>query len=132
MMRFFFLIPFILFLGCLQEPVTTMEPDPDELKEYAIMEVTVVSCNLSADPYCDDPEPIQGAVVQVFASEEDREYEEPILFQATTSATGKVQFSLLDVGTRYYLRTSSSKGIKETEDTTPARGIAYHEVLYLN
>ncbi len=127
---------FLLLLalsGCQKE-------DPEELQEenteeentnvYGSIEVSVVWCNLQSDPFCSEVNPIIGAVVTLFSSEEDRQYSDPVKSEKITTTTGKVTFNLLEGGKRYYLRTNSIYGVQETDDTTPSNGLAFHEVIF--
>jgi hypothetical protein len=103
----------------------------EPLKEYASMEVSVVVCNPQEDPFCEDPVLLPGVQVFMYATEEDREYNDPILFQGVTNGSGKITFTQLNVSTRYYLKTVSNFGIENTSETTPNRGHAFHEVLFI-
>lgn len=112
------------------EEMTDNYSVPENTNVYGSIQVSVVWCNLQNDPFCEDITPITGALVTLYNSEEDRTYNEPIKAEKVTSATGKVTFSQLEGGKRYYIRTNCIHGVRESDDTTPTNGLAFHEVIF--
>jgi hypothetical protein len=129
---------FALFCICLLaacQPESLLPETEDPKANYtgydASIEVQVIVCDSIVSQQCVSTYPGSGALVELYDTPEDREYSEPVVQSGVANSTGKVNFSGLDGGKRYYLRTYYSTESVETSETTPANGIAKHEVLLI-
>ncbi len=124
----FCLIP-VVIIACEKE-VTSAQPNVDSYDFSASMEITVGSCPNVPDQDCNPPSPVSAAIVLIYATEEDRFFNENIVYEKTSNANGKISFTTLAGGKTFYLRTISVYGVRETTERTPSRGVAFHEILF--
>ena len=131
MIRLVLLFTF-LFVGCVPEPLDSPEEPNGTFTGYsADLEVTVIVCDSIAQQSCVSSYPGSGALVALYDNEEELHYGDA-LNSKVADATGRVQFSGLEAARRYYLRTTYLSEEIESSETTPANGIARHEVWYFN
>lgn len=119
----------ITMMACEKE-ATGVQPNVDSYDFSASMEITVGNCPNMPDEDCNPPSPVPAAMVLIYATEEDRFFNENIVYEKTTNAYGKISFTTLAGGKTFYLRTISVYGVRETTERTPARGVAFHEILF--
>ena len=115
--------------ACEKEP-PEVKPNVDSYDFSASMEITVGNCPNLPDQDCNPPSPDPAAMVLIYANEEDRFFNENVVYEKSTNANGKISFSTLAGGKTFYLRTISVYGVRETTERTPARGVAFHEILF--
>ncbi len=98
-------------------------------RDFATINAEVSVCNLKNDPGCDTLQPVPGARIWLFESEDDRFNEKPIYKEGTTGGSGKVTFNNLEAQT-YFLLTVSQYGRVESAQKVSLRAIAQHPVVF--
>ncbi|MEM1218624.1 MAG: hypothetical protein AAGH79_06915 [Bacteroidota bacterium] len=117
-------------LAASEKEVISVQPNVDSYDFSASMEITVGNCPNMPDQDCNPPSPVTAAMVLIYATEEDRFFNENIVYEKTTNANGQISFTTLAGGKTFYLRTISAYGVRETTERTPSRGVAFHEILF--
>lgn len=122
--------PLALAVSSCSDPIASeAQPSPMVVDVSASIEILVGNCQNINDPECFYPTPVSAATVLIYANEEDRFFNENVIYKKTTNAEGRLLFPALAGGKIYYLRTISVFGIRETMEQTPVRGVAFHEIL---
>ncbi len=85
--------------------------------------VSVYLCPNPLDNHCENEQPLAGAKVILYATDEDRIFQENAVRQGTTPNTGRLTFNNLEK-TTYYAFVETQHGVDEDYFQIPAGGSA--------
>ncbi|MEM7101927.1 MAG: hypothetical protein AAF502_02275 [Bacteroidota bacterium] len=116
----------LMLIACGEEEVIITPPTPTT----ASLTVTVVSCDVQNDPFCDNTTPINQAEVKLYENANDRNNETNPISSCLTNSSGVCNFLGLTNENQFIQVKASGFGTMDEEENTPANTISFLEVIF--